>query len=142
MDGGIEVAEKKNYGLIDLLMEKHNIDYSFYDIEKKTGIRSTTLDSANKKRFESFTGRLLEGLAFYCNTNIGCISDDLYNIDQVFYSNLETIEEDLIKNHDQGITYKELKDILPEIVKDVAKTEVESKAYMYQLNKFIKKLKD
>lgn len=135
------MAEKKNYGLIDLLMDKYDIGYTFYDLEKKTGIKFTTFQTANLKSFDSFTGYILKALAFYCNVDLGQLADDLDKIDQIFYSNLETIEEDLIKNHEQGATYQELKEILPEIVKDVAKTEVESKAYMGHLNKFIKKFK-
>lgn len=142
MDGGIEVAEKKNYGLIDLLMDKYNIDYTYYDLEKKTGIKSTTFQTANKKSFESYTGYIQNALAFYCNVNLGQLVNDLYEIDLVFYSNLDTIEEDLIKNHEEGATYQELKEILPEIVKHVAKTEVESKTYMSHLNKFIKQFKN
>lgn len=135
------MAEKKNYGLIDLLMDKYNINYSFYDLEKKTGIKSTSFQTINTKSFNSYSGWAFKALAFYCNVDLGQLVDDLDKIDQIFYSNLETIKEDLIKNHEQGTTYQELKEILPEIVKNVAETEVESKTYMSHLNKFIKKFK-
>lgn len=136
------MAKKAKYGLIDLLMDRYDIEYTAYDISVKTGVPVSTFYSANEKGFDTYTIRVLKALSTYCNADLGQLVNDLDEIDQIFYQNLDSLKQDLEKNHDQGSTYQELKEILPKIVKNVANTEIESEAYMSHLNKFIKQFKN